>query len=562
MTLTVRLRQSIDSLQNMVQRRVPVRQQLAAVECGPTCLAMILSYHGRSTKVAECRARCAVGRDGVTAKTLAEVGRDYGLEVRAYTVEPQQMQLLTLPAIAHWNFNHFVVVERWSPQAVTIVDPAYGRRELTPAEFDAGLTGVVLTMKPGPDFQRQRQQGTSWRVYLGQLLDTKGMAGLLVQILAASLLLQLLGLSLPLFTRLLIDQILPSQNVSVLPILAVAVIILLLFLLLLTYLRAALLVYLQGRMDTQLMLGFFEHVLALPYRFFQQRTSGDLLMRLSSNAVIRETLTNQSLTIFLDGSFVLLYLLILLLQAPPFGLVVLLLALLQAGLLLITSRRVQDLTQRDLVAQSESRSYVVEALNGMATIKASGAEDKVHQYWTNLFYKHLNVSLERSHLSATVDTALSTLRIATPFILLWLGVGLVLQGEMSLGDMLAFNTLALAFLIPLTSLVTNGRQWQLVGAHLDRLADVMEAEPEPTVSTGPGAKRLAGNVELENVSFRYDEYAALVLQNISLRIEPGQKVALVGRTGSGKSTLGMLLLGLYAPMTGDIRYDGLSLALP
>ncbi|MCA9996458.1 MAG: peptidase domain-containing ABC transporter [Anaerolineales bacterium] len=548
----------MESLQNLIRRHVPVYQQLMAVECGPTCLAMILSYHGRITKVAECRARCSVGRDGVTARTLAEVARSYGLRVRAFTIEPHQLEHLPLPAIAHWNFNHYVVVERYTPQLVTIVDPAFGRRELSPEEFDAGLTGVILTLEPGVHFKRQRQQQTSWHVYLTQMMGTKGVLNLLLQILGASLLLQLLGLALPLFTKVLVDRILPFRIEAILPMLGLGMFILFLSQTTLSYLRAALLVYLQGRLDEQLMLGFFEHVLSLPYHFFQQRSSGDMLMRLGSNSVIRETLTNQTLTVLLDGTFVLVYLVILLFQAPLFGVLALLLALLQVGLLVVTTRRVQDLTQQDLVAQADSNSYLVEALTGMATIKASGGENEALAFWTNLFYKHLNVSLKRSQLSAMLDTALTSLRSVTPFLLLWLGASQVLADQMSLGDMLAFNTLALAFLTPLASLVTNGRQWQLIGAHLERLADVIEAEPEQSIQLDE-EEPLTGQIELQNVSFRYDEHAPWVLRNVSLSIKPGQKVALVGRTGSGKSTLGMLLLGLYPVTEGEILYNGRSL---
>lgn len=548
----------MEPLQNMIRRRVPVYQQLMAVECGPTCLAMILSYHGRITKVAECRARCSVGRDGVTARTLAEVARSYGLRVRAFTIEPHQLEHLPLPAIAHWNFNHYIVVERYTPQLVTIVDPAFGRRELSPEEFDAGLTGVVLSLEPGVHFKRQRQQQTSWHVYLTQMMGTKGVLNLLLQILAASLLLQLLGLALPLFTKVLVDRILPFRIEAILPMLGLGLLILFLSQTVLSYLRAALLVYLQGRLDEQLMLGFFEHVLSLPYHFFQRRSSGDMLMRLGSNSVIRETLTNQTLTVLLDGTFVLVYLVILLFQAPLFGLLALLLALLQVGLLVITTRRVQDLTQQDLVAQADSNSYLVEALTGMATIKASGGENEALAFWTNLFYKHLNISLKRSQLSAMLDTVLTSLRSVTPFLLLWLGASQVLADQMSLGDMLAFNTLALSFLTPLASLVTNGRQWQLIGAHLDRLADVIEAEPEQSIQLDE-EEPLTGQIDLQNVSFRYDEHAPWVLRNVSLSIKPGQKVALVGRTGSGKSTLGMLLLGLYPATEGEILYNGRSL---
>jgi ATP-binding cassette, subfamily B, bacterial len=547
-------------LARLQQRRVPVKLQLSAVECGAACLAMILSYYGRQTQVAECRALISIGRDGVTAETIARSARHYGLRVKAYSVTAlNDFRYVQMPAIAHWNFEHFVVIERWTPQQVEIVDPGHGRCRLTPAEFEAAFTGIVLTFEPGTQFKPgSTAVPLRWHDYLSQyLLRTPG---LWVQILATSLLLQGLGLALPILTKLLVDQVLPLHITSVMPILGIGMGLLLVTQLVTSYLRAALLVYLQARMDARMMLGFFEHLLTLPFRFFEQRTTGDLLMRLSSNVTIRETLTSQTLSIILDGMFVLGYLLVLLLQEPLFGSMVLLLGLLQVGLVWGTTRRVHDLTQRDLWAQSDSQSYLVEALNGIQTLKACGAEDRAFEHWSNLFFKQLNVSLQHSHLAAIVDTAMLALRTFSPLVLLWFGAQFVLSGTMSLGTMLALSAIAAAFLMPLSSLVSNAQRLQLVGAHLERLSDVWAAEPEQAFQQGQLAPPLTGRIELKQVSFRYDPQAPVVLHNLSISIQPGQKIALVGRSGSGKSTLAKLLLGLYLPTTGEILYDGIPLS--
>jgi HlyB family type I secretion system ABC transporter len=541
------------------RRRVPVRLQLSAVECGAACLAMILSYYGRQTQVAECRDWIGIGRDGTTAEAIARAGRAFGLRVKAYTIEElRDFNYVSLPAIAHWNFEHFVVVECWSSKRVEIVDPASGRRQLTLAQFSAGFTGIVLTFEPGVQFERHRLKAqSSWFNYLIQYGSRT--PGLLAQILGASLLLQLLGLALPVFTKVLVDQILPLQIIDVMPILGIGMAILILAQMVIHYLRAALLIYLQARIDTRLMLSFFEHLLTLPFRFFEQRTTGDLLMRLASNTTIRETLTSQTLSMILDGAFVAGYLVLLLMQAPVFGLVVLIAGLLQIGLLLGTTARVHALMQRDLIAQAESQSYLVETLTGVLTLKASGCEDRAFDHWSNLFFNQLHVSLQRNHLAAGIDTAMLALRTGSPLVLLWVGALLVLNGTMSLGTMLAFSAIATAFLVPLASLVSNGQRLQLVGAHLERLTDVLAAEPEQKLHGVQAAPPLTGRIELKQVSFRYDPNAPTVLHNISLAIEPGRKIALVGRSGSGKSTLAKLLLGLYLPSAGEILYDDIPL---
>lgn len=541
------------------RRRVPVVRQMSAVECGAACLAMILGYHGRRTNVSECRDQLGIGRDGATALGIAQAARAFGLRVKAYSLNPSDFQFVALPAVVHWDFKHFLVVERWSPREVEVVDPAIGRRRLTHEEFDAGFTGVVLTFEPGVQFEpRRARMRPVWSKYIfGHASQNYG---LMTQIIAASLLLQLLGLALPLFTKVLVDRILPFYVTNLLTMLGIGMVLIVLAQTVTSYLRARLLIYLQARLDLQMMVGFFEHLLTLPFRFFQQRSSGDLLMRLGSNAMIREMLTSQTISVVLDSSLALVYLTIIFSQSPYFGALVSLIGGLQILLLILTTRQVQDLMQRDLVAQAESQSYVVEALMRIETLKASGAEDRALDHWSNLFFKQLNLSLRRNHLSAMVETGMMSLRWLSSIVLLWYGADRVLAGSMSLGTMLALNALAAAFLMPLSSLVSNLQRLQLVGSHVKRIADVLEAKPEQDIQTVRDAPPLSGKVELKNVSFRYSNDSPYVLRNLSVTIEAGRKVAVVGRTGSGKSTLAKLLIALYPPTSGEIYYDGLPLS--
>lgn len=541
-------------------RRVPVLHQLSTAECGATCLAMILHYFGCKVSVAACREQCGVGRDGLSVQTILHAARDFGLEARAYTLDGDDWAQVPLPAIAYWQFNHFVVVERWTGTAVTIIDPAVGRRRLTAAEFAASVSGVGLTFAPGADLRRITTARPDWRQTLLPRLGLTTVWPFLLQIGGASLLLQLLGLALPLLTQLLVDQILPQQQVTRLPVLGLGLVTIVLSQSVLSYVRARLLLGLQQRLDLRLMLGFFAHLLTLPFGFFQQRNSGDLLMRLSSTAVLRELMTSQTIATLLDGFLVVGYLGVMLVQAPTFGLAALLLGGLQIGLLMATARRVQELTQRDLAAQAAAQNYLVEALAGMATLKVFGAEARAREHWATLFRQQLAATVQRNQLAALLDSLTLALRTFAPLLLLWWGAGRVLAGSMSLGEMLALSALATAFLAPLASLVANGRQFQLAGAHLDRVVDVLSAEAEQQGQAVQAPPRLTGQIEVHQLSFRYDPHGPWILRDISFTVQPGQKVALVGATASGKSTLARLLLGLYPPTAGTIRYDGLPLA--
>jgi len=533
---------------------------MSMAECGAACLAMILGYHGRKLSVVECREECGVGRDGVTARVLMKAARKYGFVPQAFSVDTDGLINVRLPAIVHWGFDHFVVLERIDLREATIIDPAFGRRTLTREEFDAHFTGVVLTFEPGPDFLRSRGAGVSaWRDYTRGMFKAPGVRGVLGQVLAASLVLQLFGLIVPLFTQALVDQVLPHRITNLMTIVGVGLVILVAAQATATYLRASLLLSLQTKLDARVMLGFFEHLLSLPYRFFQQRGSGDLLMRLKSNTAIRNILTTQTLSIVLDGGLVLVYLVILLVWDPAFGALALGLGAVQAVVMFGTAGRLLRLSQEYLAAEAYSQSYLIEALKGIATLKASGGEQRAVDHWSGLFHKELSIAMRRGRLDATIDTALTGLRFLSPLVLLWVGAYQVLDGRVSLGTMLALNALALSFLSPLASLISSVEQLQMAGAYLERVVDVSRTAPEQNFVAVPDAPQLSGRIELKNVGFRYTSESPWALRNVNVGILPGQKVAIVGRSGSGKTTLAMLLLGLHRPTEGEIAYDGISL---
>src|SRR5579864_2076889 len=544
----------------MRKRRVPVILQMDAVECGAACLAMILHHHGRKTRLDECRAQCDPGRNGVTAQTIVSAARQFGLRTRAYSLRAEDVRQLPLPCIIHWNHNHFVVLERWTRSGVQIVDPAHGRLAVTLSEFKGAFTGVAMTFEREPEFQTRSSAGPNlmWS-YLRQILCVKSAKGVMLQILASSVMLQAFGFSLPLVTKELIDRVLPLHKTSELNILLVAAALIAFSNAAVAWVRSILLVRLETCLDSHLTLSLFRHLLFLPYRFFQQRSSGDLVMRLSGNAIIREALTSYTTSAILDGSLVVVVLAALLRIAPLFGLAALAIGVLELAFLLATSGRVRDLAESSLARQSDLQSCLVESLIGISTIKSMGAEGATLKRWKGLLAKQIENSARRSRYVAGIDAVVIVLRIFSPLFLFWLGGTLVLNGSMTLGTMLALNTMAAAFLQPLGSVAMSAQQLQMAGAYLERIADVMQAKPEQETESVSPAPELSGRIELRNVSFRYDTHSPDVLQDISLSIDPGQKVALVGRTGSGKSTLAKLLLGLYMPTAGEILYDGISL---
>lgn len=420
-----------------------------------------------------------------------------------------------------------------------------GRRRLDREEFEQRFTGIVILLEPGVTFEKGGSPASlNARAYAASYVRFAPAS--LLQVPGASLLLLLCGLALPILTKVVVDQLLPLGLHDELTLLGLGILILVLAYLVTTVLRGLVLLYIQTRIDIRMMLNFFEHLLTLPVRFFQQHSSGDVIARMNSNQIIRDTIGNQLIATVLDGSFVLVSFCLLLSQSALYSLVVLLLS---------TARPMHRLSQQVLATQGKALGYATEVLVGMPTLKAMGAEQAAMERWSHLFFDGINTSVRQQTATILLTTALSAISIGAPLALLWVGTARVLAGQLPLGTMLALNALGIVFLAPLTTLVTRGQQLQIVASHLERIRDVLKTHPEQTRTPGLARPRLLGNVRLDHVDFRYAAQAPLVLKDLTLTIRAGQKVAIVGRTGSGKSTLGHLLLGLYSPTSGKIFYD-------
>lgn len=534
-----------------LRRRVPIVHQMEVAECGAACLAMVLGFHGRHVPLAELREACAVTRDGANAYNLLKAARQNGLEAKALQIpQPTALRRLTLPAILHWDFNHFVVLERCGRETLAIVDPGGGRQTVSMQEAGQRFTGIVLCFQPGPGFQPRAASRPSlarYRALLASLLPSLG------QIVLATLALQLLGLVAPVASMLLLDRVITPRQLPWMWGLGMALGATVVARALLTLVRSWVLQGLQNALDANLMSRFLDHLLHLPLAFFLQREAGDLVQRVQSNAILRQLFSSQSVSALLDSILLLSYALLMLAFHWPLGLIVFAFGIARVLLFLGFRKRSQRIMASELAGSGRENAALVAALTGLETTRAIGGEDRILARWAQPMAATLNRQIERRKLEINVDqlaTLLKALALASVFII---GGQAVVDREITIGVFAAFITLQSLFMQPLESLMQAASQLQYLSTHLHRIDDVMEA---PVEASGRERPRLTGAIELESVSFGYSAHAPMLLQAISLKIEKGEKIAIVGRSGAGKSTLARLLLGMHLPDAGAIRFDG------
>ena len=539
------------------RRRIPFVQQLQTTDCGAACLAMVLGYHGRQVGLEGIRYEMATGRDGVSVLHILDAARGFGLRGRGIRLELEDFGHLKPATILHWDMAHFVVFEKIRGQHVWILDPAFGPRRMPLSEVGRHFTGVALELEPTGDFvQAARERPGFWRYF--RLLLQRG--SLLRRIALTSVLLQGLTLAVPIFTGALIDQVIPNADYSLMLVLCVGIAALAGFGVITQLVRGYLMLQLRVELDVKMSMDFMEHLAQLPFSFFQTRRTGDLMLRLASTSNIREILTSSTASLALDGGLILGYMLLLILLHPWMGLLVLFLAATRVVVFLAIRRANARLTAQNLQAQAASSSYQVQMIQGIETLKSSGAETRAVQQWSQLFADVMNNSIARERLNLMSDTLLKALTLISPAVVLGYGGYLVLDQKMSLGTMLAVSALVAGVLTPLTSLISSALQLQLLGSYVERVEDVLKTPVEQPPDHPRRSPRIRGGLRFEEVSFRYAPMAPFAVRDVSIDIRPGQMVAIVGRSGSGKSTLARLIVGLYEPSLGAVYVDDVPLA--
>jgi NHLM bacteriocin system ABC transporter peptidase/ATP-binding protein len=542
-------------------RRTPTILQMEAVECGAASLAMVLAHHGAWIPLEQLRIACGVSRDGSKASNVVRAAQRFGLEAKGFRKEPSTLHELPMPCIIHWNFNHFVVLEGIDGDRVYINDPAIGRRRIDMAELDLAFTGVVLAMRPTAAFRRSGGKPQGLRLLLRELRSSKAAVGLLVIV---SLALVVPGIVAAGFSKIFIDNILIQRSESWLTPLLIGMGLTAALRAILTTVRQSLLLRLQTKLSVVMVSRFLWHVMALPVEFFTQRHAGDIASRVSANEQIGRLLSGGIASNALNLTSIVIFAAAMAVYDLPLAVIGISMSLVNVLALKFFSERRQDLSRSLALEQGKLVGASVSAVRSIETLKASGLEDEAFGQWAGIQAKALNAEQELGVSAIFLDmlpTLVSGLTVAA---ILGIGGMRVIEGSLTLGSLVAFQSLMASFSEPVTDLVNYAGSLQTIKGAIERLEDVhnypLGNSPVRAVAANAFPPKLPGGIELENIRFGYSILEAPLLDDITIRIQPGSRVALVGASGSGKSTLGRLICGLYKPWAGDIRIDGWSLS--
>ncbi|WP_399016241.1 NHLP family bacteriocin export ABC transporter peptidase/permease/ATPase subunit [Streptomyces sp. FIT100] len=533
---------------------------MEAVECGAATLAMVLGHHGRHVPLEELRIACGVSRDGSRASNILKAARSYGLQAKGMQMEPAALAGVQGPAILFWEFNHYVVYDgmgrRFGRRGVHINDPDKGRRFVSMEDFDTSFTGVVLVLEPGDGFRTGGRRPGFLRSVPARL---RGTTGTMLAALLASLLLVAVGAALPALSRTYIDMFLVGRQTSLLGVLFASMAAMVALTAVLTGLQQANL--LRGRViaSTLSSARFLRHLLRLPVTFFAQRSPADLVQRLQSNDAVAETLARDLTAFGVDGIVVVLYAFLLWTYDPQLTVVGVLIALLNVVAMRVVVRLRATRTQKLRADSARLTNTSYTGIQLIETMKATGGENGYFRRWAG---QHATTLEEQQRLgvpSAALAVVAPTLATLNSALILWIGGMRAVEGHISIGLLVAFQALVTRFTAPITRLNGMASRIQDFAADVARLKDVenfpadsLYTRREPPAST----RRLMGHVTLEDITFGYSPLDKPLLTGFSLSVGPGQQVALVGGSGSGKSTVSRLIAGLYGPWEGTIRIDG------
>lgn len=538
--------------------KVPVVMQMEALECGAACLTMILAYYEKWIPLEQVRADCGVSRDGSNAKNILRAARSYGLTAKGFRFEPEDLKKRgKFPCIIHWEFNHFVVLNGFRGGKAVINDPARGTLSVPMKDFDEAFTGICLMFEPNEGFEPSGKPKSMLAFAESRL---KGTGTAVAFFVVTTLITSLIGLINPAFSRVFLDRLLTGENPEWFAPFIIMLSGLAVIQLAAAWIQAVYSLRINGKLDIVGTSSFMWQVLRMPMEFFSQRMAGDIQQRQSSNAEIAKNLVNIFAPLALNTLMMLFYLVVMLrysLMLTLIGVSSIIINLLVSTLI---SRKRVNITRVQMRDAGKLAGTTVAGIEMIETIKASGAENGFFEKWSG-YQASVNTQQVRfAKLDNLLGMIPSLVNSLTSTVILMLGVLLTMNGEFSVGMIMAFQGFLTAFTSPAMSLISSGQALQEMRTEMERVEDVMkyptDVSCEDDVSDDVQYDKLSGCIEMKNVTFGYSKLAEPLIQNFSILLKTGSRVAIVGGSGCGKSTLAKLISGLYKPWSGEILFDG------
>ena len=533
--------------------------QMEALECGAACLAMVLACYGKWMPLEQVRVDCGVSRDGSRAGNVMKAARSYGLEAKGYRMGLEAVKgISAFPCIIHWNLNHFVVLCGFRGNHACINDPARGSVKVTMDEFDKAFTGIVMVFAPTERFEPDGKR-TSTLAFAKKRLSGAGAA--MVFVMLTSIIGYVFTLQNSAFSRFFMDRLLTGENSELLtPFIALVAAVSLLQVFV-AAIRAVYSLKINGKMAVVGSGSFMWKVLKMPMEFFSQRMAGDLLTRHKANETIAEQLVNTLTPLALSAVMMVFYLVVMLRYSPILTLVGLVSILINIVMSRIISEKRINITRVQTRDAGRLMSATVSGIRMVETIKASGAENGYFRRWAGYQASVNEQDTNYTRLNQYLGIFPAFITTLANALVLVLGIWLCMRGEFTLGMVTAFQSFLASFISPAMTMVTAGQTLQEMRTQMERVEDVMEYPEDPYFSDAPVSEdknydKLSGAVELRNVTFGYSKLDPPLIENFSLNLKPGGRVALVGASGCGKSTISKLISGLYQPWSGEILFDG------
>ncbi len=539
--------------------KVPVIMQMEALECGAASLTMILAYYQKWIPLEQVRSDCGVSRDGSNAKNILKAARSYGLTAKGYRYEPEQLKEKgKFPCIIHWNFNHFVVLCGFKGSKAVLNDPAKGNYTVNMETFDKSFTGICLMFEPNESFEPGGKPKSVLSFAKKRLV---GAGAAIAFVVLTTTITSLIGVIQPAFSRIFMDRLLTHKNPDwFYPFLA-ALAMLSLAQLILAFIEAKTKRKIEGKLAAVGDTSFLWKVLRMPMEFFSQRMAGDIQQRQGSNASIANNLVNTFAPLVLNAIMMIFYLIVMLRYSVMLTIVGLVSIVLNLFMSRIISKKRVNITRVQMRDAGKLAGATVAGIEMIETIKSSGAENGYFEKWAG-YQASVNTQkvkfAKMNRYLGMIPTLVSQL---TNTAVLVLGVWLTINGEFTIGMVMAFQGFLSSFSGPATTLITAGQTIQEMRTEMERVEDVMEYPTDvnydnEVIDENTEYDKLSGMVEMKNVTFGYSRLSEPLIENFDLSLKPGSRVAFVGSSGCGKSTLSKLISGLYQPWSGEILFDG------